>query len=127
MSPIPALKFLLSFYHDNHQHQTALTKRYDAISIPASYGRLADSPTPGTVAGIMLGSVVGFVFLLYLIFLALGSGRRFSSETEMSESVDVGPVRRPPSRRVVVEEEEYIDRAGSHCRRRVDGVGIDGG
>lgn len=132
MSPIPTLKYLLSFYHDHDHHTratqpihhaahhvpapTTLTKRYDAISIPASYGRLSNSPAPGTVAGIVLGSVIGFVFLLYLIYLALSSGRRFSSETEMSESVDVGPVRRTPSRRVrEVVEEEYIDSAG---RRR---------
>ncbi|PLB48381.1 hypothetical protein P170DRAFT_465762 [Aspergillus steynii IBT 23096] len=53
--------------------------KYAAISIPASYGRLDSSPAPGTVAGIILGSVCGFIFLLYLIYLGISSGRRFSS------------------------------------------------
>ncbi|KAF9890340.1 hypothetical protein FE257_006006 [Aspergillus nanangensis] len=127
-SPHPLFKYVLSFYHDQQHHshnnnnlhqprsQPPLSKRYDAISIPATYGRLSDSPSPGVVVGIILGSVAGFIFLLYLIYLALSSGRRFSSATEMSESVDVGPMRRPPSRRMreVVVEEEIVD---SHGRR----------
>ncbi|KAF7177088.1 hypothetical protein CNMCM7691_004736 [Aspergillus felis] len=47
-------------------------RRYTTISIPASYGRLDDGPSPGTVAGIVLGSVAGFIFLLYLAYLGLG-------------------------------------------------------
>ncbi|PKX93911.1 uncharacterized protein P174DRAFT_460048 [Aspergillus novofumigatus IBT 16806] len=47
-------------------------RRYTTVSIPASYGRLDDSPSPGTVAGIVLGSVAGFIFLLYLAYLGLG-------------------------------------------------------
>ncbi|KAB8074996.1 hypothetical protein BDV29DRAFT_114986 [Aspergillus leporis] len=64
---------------------------YTTISIPASYGRLTTSPAPGTIAGIILGSVFGFIFLLYLLYLGLSSGRRFGSETqtEVSESSTV--------------------------------------
>ncbi|GIK04695.1 hypothetical protein Aspvir_008788 [Aspergillus viridinutans] len=47
-------------------------RRYTTVSIPASYGRLDDGPSPGTVAGIVLGSVAGFIFLLYLAYLGLG-------------------------------------------------------
>ncbi|EAW07418.1 uncharacterized protein ACLA_021270 [Aspergillus clavatus NRRL 1] len=50
----------------------ALHRRYQTVSIPASYGRLDDGPTPGTVAGIVLGSVAGFILLLYLAYLGLG-------------------------------------------------------
>lgn len=128
-SPRQLLTFVLSFYHDGpntdntlhnnpyHNQTTApglqsqpLTKRYDAISIPASYGRLDDSPSPGTVTGILLGSVGGFVLILYLLYMVLGPRRMRSSQTEMSESIDVGPMRRPASsrRRVFVEEEEMI-------------------
>ncbi|KAA8651704.1 hypothetical protein EYZ11_000029 [Aspergillus tanneri] len=81
--------------------------KYSAISIPASYGHL-DSPTPGTVAGIILGSVLGFIFLLYLIYLALSSGRRFSSETETStpSSTEISAAPRRRRREDIVEVEE---------------------
>ncbi|KAE8152000.1 hypothetical protein BDV25DRAFT_151910, partial [Aspergillus avenaceus] len=76
----------------NNEPQIQLQKRgpptllpplrgYTTISIPASYGRLASSPSPGTVVGIILGSVLGFIFLLYLVWLGISSGRKFSSET----------------------------------------------
>ncbi|KAI9042936.1 uncharacterized protein KD926_004727 [Aspergillus affinis] len=92
--------------------------KYAAISIPASYGRLDSSPSPGTVAGIILGSVCGFIFLLYLIYLGLSSGRRFSGTstvppsgtgTEISEAVSARSSRfrrRPRRRDDVVEVEE---------------------
>ncbi|PKY08981.1 hypothetical protein P168DRAFT_301577 [Aspergillus campestris IBT 28561] len=76
---------------------------YLTISIPSTYGRLNTSPAPGTVVGIMLGSIAGFLFLLYLLYLGLGAGRRFGSvtagttatmttmsTTSASESVDLG-------------------------------------
>ncbi|KAE8378415.1 hypothetical protein BDV26DRAFT_261652 [Aspergillus bertholletiae] len=79
---------------------------YATISIPASYGRLDSSPAPGTVAGIILGSVFGFIFLLYLLWLGLSSGRRFGSETQTEmASATSGGVRRRRGRRIVVEEE----------------------
>ncbi|PLN83787.1 hypothetical protein BDW42DRAFT_59331 [Aspergillus taichungensis] len=76
---------------------------YLTISIPSTYGRLNTSPAPGTVVGIVLGSIAGFLFLLYLLYLGLGAGRRFGSvtagttatmttmsTTSASESVDLG-------------------------------------
>ncbi|KAI9931974.1 hypothetical protein ASPWEDRAFT_27743 [Aspergillus wentii DTO 134E9] len=65
-------------------------------SIPSSYGRLNDGPSPGTVAGIILGSVAGFIFLLYLLFLAISSGRNRSGVVGEEERVEV---RRTPSSR----------------------------
>lgn len=53
---------------------TALQKRYTTISIPSTYGRLNDSPPAGTVVGIVLGSVAGFVLLMYVLFLAVNPG-----------------------------------------------------
>ena len=84
--------------------QIALPKNdYGTISIPSTYGRLDTSPAPGTVIGIVLGSIAGFLFLLYLLYLGLGAGRRFGSvtagttatmttmsTTSASESVDLG-------------------------------------
>ena len=34
------------------------------VPVPATYGSLTGSPDPGAVAGIVLGSVVGFLLLL---------------------------------------------------------------
>ncbi|OGM48556.1 hypothetical protein ABOM_002517 [Aspergillus bombycis] len=89
---------------------------YSTISIPASYGRLTSSPAPGTVAGIILGSVFGFIFLLYLLWLGLSSGRRFGSETqtEMASASSAGGMRRRRGRRIVVEEERPASSAHGH-------------
>ncbi|RMZ46821.1 hypothetical protein CA14_001902 [Aspergillus flavus] len=130
MPPIPQ-------HHHNHQEQDQdqnqdliprnnnnnLTKRltpiplgptYTTISIPASYGRLTSSPSPGTIAGIILGSVFGFIFLLYLLWLGLSSGRRFGSETqtEMASASSAGGMRRRRGRRIVVEEERPMSAHG---------------
>ncbi|KAL2820615.1 hypothetical protein BJX63DRAFT_279262 [Aspergillus granulosus] len=79
-----------------HPKRTATTIAANTISIPSTYGRQHSSPSPGVVAGAVLGSVAGFLFLLYLLYLALTSGRRFSASTiagtstTPSEIVDVG-------------------------------------
>ncbi|KAH8432407.1 uncharacterized protein LDX57_010046 [Aspergillus melleus] len=86
--------------------------KYAAISIPASYGRLDSSPTPGTVAGIILGSVCGFIFLLYLIYLGLSSGRRFSGT----------PSTIPPSGTGTEISEAHSGRSSRFRRRRRDDI-----
>ncbi|KAJ5162682.1 uncharacterized protein N7500_004512 [Penicillium coprophilum] len=53
---------------------TSLQKRYTTISIPSTYGRIDTSPAAGTVVGIVLGSVAGFVLLMYVLFLAVNPG-----------------------------------------------------
>ncbi|KAL3468072.1 hypothetical protein BJX64DRAFT_282956 [Aspergillus heterothallicus] len=76
--------------------RTATTIAANTISIPSTYGRQHSSPNPGVIAGAVLGSVAGFLFLLYLLYLSLTSGRRFSASTIVgtsttpSEIVDVG-------------------------------------
>ncbi|KAF4513504.1 hypothetical protein G6O67_000768 [Ophiocordyceps sinensis] len=59
--------------------------------IPATYGSLYDSPPPGTVVAIVIGSVAGFLLLVLLVYAALGFG------PARSESESVGPA---PSRSV---------------------------
>ncbi|KAE8143383.1 hypothetical protein BDV38DRAFT_66623 [Aspergillus pseudotamarii] len=144
MPPIPTL---LQHYHRHRQDQDQdqdqdltnadnhLTKRltpiplgpaYNTISIPASYGRLDTSPSPGTVAGIILGSVFGFIFLLYLLWLGLSSGRRFGSETqtEMASASSAGGMRRRRGRRIVVEEERPAS-AHSHGHGHGDHIIVE--
>jgi hypothetical protein len=81
--------------HDPWKRSTT-TIAANTISIPSTYGRQHSSPSPGVIAGAVLGSVAGFLFLLYLLYLSLTSGRRFSASTIVgtsttpSEIVDVG-------------------------------------
>ncbi|KAJ0424786.1 hypothetical protein BJY00DRAFT_275268 [Aspergillus carlsbadensis] len=101
--------------HDPWKRSTT-TIAANTISIPSTYGRQHSSPSAGVIVGAVLGSVAGFLFLLYLLYLSLTSGRRFSASTIVgtsttpSEIVDVGI--RPRRRRgpgggggaVIVEE-----------------------
>lgn len=94
-----------------------LEKRYSAISIPSTYGHLNDSPPPGTVAGIVLGSVGGVVLILYLTFLALNPGGLARGSPSVIDEEVVVRSRRSPSRRSeVIEVVEERDR--DHNRRR---------
>ncbi|VUC23065.1 unnamed protein product [Clonostachys rosea] len=42
--------------------------------IPSTYGGLYTSLNPGVIAGIVLGSVAGFLLLLFICYSALGFG-----------------------------------------------------
>ncbi|KAH7160807.1 hypothetical protein EDB81DRAFT_327198 [Dactylonectria macrodidyma] len=44
------------------------------VPIPSTYGSLNSSPSPGVVVGIVLGSVAGFLLLLYIIYAILHGG-----------------------------------------------------
>ena len=44
------------------------------VAIPTTYGSLYSSPSPGTIVGIVLGSVGGFLFLLFFLYACLGCG-----------------------------------------------------
>ena len=52
-----------------------LRRQSQTVAIPATYSGLNAGPAPGTVVGIVLGSVAGFLFLLWLIYLATGAAR----------------------------------------------------
>lgn len=97
-----------------------LEKRYSTVSIPSTYGRLHSSPAPGTVAGIVLGSVGGVVLILYLTFLALNpGGLARGSSSVIDEEVVVRS--RPGSRRHsdMIEVVEGRDRRHDSYRRRL--------
>lgn len=66
----------------------------DFVAIPAGYSALHSSPAPGVIAGIVLGSVAGFLLLLYLVYFALN----FSPAIESSA---VGPASSYASRSAV--------------------------
>ncbi|KAK0715761.1 hypothetical protein B0H67DRAFT_249920 [Lasiosphaeris hirsuta] len=55
-------------------------------AIPAFYGSL-DGPSPGTIVGITLGSVAGFILVLWLIYMCINLGN-----PGIAESSSVGSV-----------------------------------
>lgn len=66
------------------------------IAIPAQYEGLNSGPAPGAVAGIILGSVAGFLLLIWLLWIA-SSGSGFIRATTLQEE-DVMVRRRSRSR-----------------------------
>ncbi|KAJ5450546.1 uncharacterized protein N7458_006995 [Penicillium daleae] len=115
----------LTFEPQNILH-VHLEKRYTTVSIPSTYGHLNSGPPPGTVAGIVLGSVGGVVLILYLTFLALNPGGLARGSSSSIDEEVVVRSRRSPSRRseiieVVEERERDRDRRRDSYRRPVSG------
>ena len=84
------------------RQQTTVTATANPI-IPATYSGLDSGPTPGTVVGIVFGSVAGFLLLLWLIYTCFGlgglPGRSSVVEEEIIRRRSRSPSRRAPSRR----------------------------
>lgn len=84
------------------RRQTTVTTTANPI-IPATYTGLNSGPTPGTVVGIVFGSVAGFLLLLWLIYTCFGLGGAQGSSSIVEEEVirrrSRSPSRRAPSRR----------------------------
>ncbi|OJJ50038.1 hypothetical protein ASPZODRAFT_139373 [Penicilliopsis zonata CBS 506.65] len=114
-----------------------LNRRSSTISIPATYGGLNSGPAPGTVAGIVIGSVAGFILFIYLLYLVIGPK---GPPAVVDEEVVVrrgGGGGHPPSRRssrrhnhnddtvVVVEDEMSEASAGGRYRREEDRIVVD--
>ena len=79
-----------------HQPQPVLEARQSTtthVIIPSVYGDLYDSPSPGVIVGIVLGSVAGFLLLLFLLYTCLGFGPRVIPIEAISFR------ERPPSRK----------------------------
>ena len=68
----------LSALHDGHLWR----RQQPLVIIPTTYSNLNDGPTPGTVVGIVLGSVFGFLLLLWLIYTCINMGDRVSYAEE---------------------------------------------
>ncbi|KAK4178232.1 hypothetical protein QBC36DRAFT_369156 [Triangularia setosa] len=63
-----------------------LRRQTPTETIPASYGALYNSLSPGAIAGIVLGSVAGFCLVLYLFYTCINIGN-VDSTTEGTASV----------------------------------------
>lgn len=82
-----------------------LSKRQsDSSIVPVNYSNQNSGPSPGTVVGIVLGSVAGFLLLLWLLYTCL-SFNNVSSSSSYTESVVVRDRRKST--------------AGSHRSRRM--------
>ncbi|KAJ5184394.1 hypothetical protein N7491_007740 [Penicillium cf. griseofulvum] len=102
---------------------TSLQKRYTTISIPSTYGRLNTSPAASTVVGIVLGSVGGFVLLMYVLFLAVNPGgiARGGVAAPTSSSISM-------SMSMSMDDEEIVDvrsrRGPAAGRRQRDAIEV---
>lgn len=67
--------------------------------IPLSYQGLNSGPAPGTVAGIVLGSVAGFLLIAWLLLTVVNLGGRSAIAGEEEIVVRERPPRSPRSRR----------------------------
>ncbi|KAI9847592.1 MAG: hypothetical protein M1837_002166 [Sclerophora amabilis] len=99
-----------------------LLRRQNVVPIPAYYSDINNSPPPGTVVGIVLGSVAGFLFILWLLYLCFNMGNRTvvveeeyvrphrtSRSSRRAETIEISRSRSPrrsPARteRIIVEE-----------------------
>jgi hypothetical protein len=71
-----------------------LARQNDPSIIPSTYGSINSGPAPGTVVGIVLGSVGGFLLILWLIYTCLNFGRLGETSSSYTESVHVAAARR---------------------------------
>ncbi|KAG0649170.1 hypothetical protein D0Z07_4402 [Hyphodiscus hymeniophilus] len=63
-----------------------LSRQSNPSIIPSTYGSINSGPAPGTVVGIVLGSVGGFLLILWLIYTCMNFGN-WSSSSSYTESV----------------------------------------
>jgi hypothetical protein len=67
------------------QNFRLLPRQNSFAPVPSSYGSASSSPHPGVVAGIVIGSVGGFLLLLFLIYSCLGFGPQLWVQPSRSE------------------------------------------
>ena len=116
-----------------HSLSSLARRQIQILAIPTTYNGLNSGPPPGTVVGIVLGSVAGFLLIIWLIYTCtlLGGntftfpwGRRGDTiiEEEVirrrsrsprrsrseSESIEVASTHRTPSRRSAYRRETIV-------------------
>jgi hypothetical protein len=71
----------------------------DPSVIPTTYGNENNSSSPGTIAGIVLGSVAGFLLILWLLRQCANSNNRSSATTTYTDDMAYRDSMRRTSRR----------------------------
>ncbi|KAI9642184.1 hypothetical protein NHQ30_008986 [Ciborinia camelliae] len=104
------------------------TSSSDPSIIPTTYGEQNKSPSPGTIVGIVLGSVGGFLLILWLLYTCAMLSRPAAQSTYTEDVTFRENVRRrshnshrgsrPRSRRVSTTEKVEIRRQRSRSRSR---------
>src|SRR5437762_7465005 len=69
--PLPSIFTRLSGSAIESQHAPVNRRETQMVAIPATYSGL--NASPGTIVGIVLGSVAGFVVLVWLLHMAFTS------------------------------------------------------
>jgi hypothetical protein len=84
---------------------SSLIRRQSILPIPATYSGLNSQQQPGTVAGIVIGSVAGFLLILWLIYTCLGQNGQGGEviQTETIRRRSRSPRRRSVSRSETIE------------------------
>jgi hypothetical protein len=91
-------------------HSTIHHKRQQAIlAIPTTYLGLNSGPAPGALVGIVLGSIVGFILVLYVIYaVARFGGGVFNRRTVVEEEIYTRKSHSPRGHARMVREETII-------------------
>lgn len=101
-SPIPET------VHPIFLSPAALSKRQNAIlAIPTTYSGLNNGPAPGAIVGIVLGSIAGFVLILYIILSAMRLSGTWGRTTVVEKEI-IHRRRRSRSRTMVEREETVV-------------------
>ncbi|KAK4238849.1 hypothetical protein C8A03DRAFT_43451 [Achaetomium macrosporum] len=138
-TPSQTLPLLPRQQSTSTQTSTQTATPVQTPTIPAFYGSLNSGPDPGAVAGIVLGSVAGFILLLWLLYICINGGvggRGVSSTsdtattfTEGTASVVTRKSRRHRHRERSRERrrQETVEIRRRHSSSRVRGSGGGGG
>jgi hypothetical protein len=59
-------------------YNTLARRQIAVLAIPTTYAGLNSGPQPGSVVGIVLGSVAGFLLLLWFLYTCFGAGNPFA-------------------------------------------------
>jgi hypothetical protein len=91
-------------------HSAIHHKRQQAIlAIPTTYLGLNSGPAPGSLVGIVLGSIVGFILVLYVIYaVARFGGGLFNRRTVVEEEIVTRKSYSPRRAERIVREETII-------------------
>ena len=101
---------------DSLSAATIHKRQQGVLAIPTTYLGLNSGPQPGILVGIVLGAIVGFLIIVYLIYAIANFGagiftrRRTVVEEEVIERRSSGSRRRPTR---VYEEDIVIERRAS--------------
>ena len=101
---------------------SSLLRRQQVVAIPTTYSNINPGSNPGQIAGIVLGSVAGFILLLWLLYTVFSLGGGGSGGTVVEERVirrrSRSPRPRSVSRSEIIEVQQVRHRSPAPPPRR---------